>query len=305
MAYLSLIFDQKMYFPNDLVHGKIRLKTKTQLHIKKIELKIKNFRLFELIEKVDELQTLRKKKPRIIKETNILIVRNYEICAGDHEFPFTFSIPSDAEAYSIMNNNVCRFENKTILESFCLFKKEKLTASKLLIIYNRVQDFINLDIKIKIGSLFCLYNKNYFYRITIDKLFYIGGENIQIKCFPSKNINKRLILSIETSLYEIIFINKHNNKILRSKFIQENKLKEAKKNEFEGKIKIPYFICGTFIGKEIIIKVGLFFKLKLSNGDILRIKKYINTGRPDLTVPEIEEESLFKTIVHDINFIEY
>lgn len=311
MVQLNLNLEKNKFFPSDLVNGKIILKTKTTVNIDLIEFSIKKLQILVIQNKTEQDNFLiLKQQPEIKKNKCVIILNNQELSAGTHEFPFMFYVPCSEGASTtlngVLNDIVCYFENNTVLEISCKYdSKKKVNFSYPLTILNRLDNNKLLNIRIKIKQTLCFYTSKYFISIYTDKEFYYGGENVCVTFCPSKKIDKKFISQINASIYEVFMKGSGYNKTVRSRQICENKMEKTAENTFKGNIKLPFFVCATFSENDLLIRVAIFFVIKLVNGEIMRIKKYINVGRTEIIIPNIEEESIFDPIVHEMKIIEY
>lgn len=307
MLKLYFALDRKNYFPYDVVKGKLTLKTKVPIGVNTLEIKICKAQKFEISE--NKRIVITNKKSEGSYEHCFTLLSDKEIHAGEHIFPFRFNIKGGEGASTALsgrfNDLHCHFENTYTIKARCAFDGREEISKIDLVVYNKSNEIPFMDTKIKMSTFLCLYKSVYLYRIVTDRHFYNSGDIINIKFFPTSIIKKSVISEIKVSLYEVFAYEGESGKIVRSRLFFDTKAIQTEKNKFHAGFRLPFGLSGTVNDGRFTVRASLFFSIFFYHGSPLKLRKYVDIGKPRITIPEIEEHFVFDGTCYNEALLEF
>lgn len=310
MVSLYLSVDRRHYFPYDVVSGRLTLKTKTPVHVRRLDVRVLKMQRLCVKEAGGQKRLVAGgEETSYIHDRSTEVMADDELSMGEHIFPFRFSIHGDDGGSTRLsgrfNDLDCSFENGYAIEA--VYDGDAVPASALLdlTVFNRSDSLTFVDAKIKVQSFMCLLTSVYFYRITTDKALYNPGDLVRMRCFPTSIIKKSIVVGISVSLYEIIVFYNDGRRGVRSRPLVEAQGVRTERNVFEAQLRLPAGTSATVNEGAATVRVALFFNLTLRHQPPLKIKRYIDVGRPGISIPEIEEQFMLEGVVHNEQFIEF
>lgn len=311
MVKLHLALERRCYFPYDIVKGRLTLKTKKTTAVGALEIRLCKVQRLEIAEGGASGRVVAMgDEAGGCYEHGFTVAADKEIRAGEHIFPFRFNVKGGEGATTSMsgmfNDLHCRIENTYTIVGRCVFDGERVETTRLeLVVHNRSNEIQFVDTKIKVSTFMCLFSTVYLYRIVTDRSFYNTGDTINIRFFPTSLIKKNMISGIKVSLYEIFVYENEASKIVRSRLLFDTKAVETEKNRYQASFRLPFGLCGTFSDDRLTVRATLFFSIHFYRGPPLKLKKYIDVGRPRITIPEIEEHFVFDGTCYNEKLLEF
>lgn len=299
---LSINFSRKHYFPSDIVDGNVMLSLKKPLEIEDLKLTIFKFRKI-LVKDAAKEKAIADDSSRLYEFKHSFLKRT-EVSSGVHVFPFKFIIrPNDGASTSVRGNFsdiFCHIENcyELCVESLTS-DGETMKFNRPLIIYDRPEDMRNLDIKIRINSFLCIFNTTHHLRISTDKPYYNAGDSVIVSCQLTSYSSKSIISKITSGLYEQLFLSIGNNPITKSRLLMSIEGSYVKRNSFNLCFRLPDTVSASVAEDRFTMKIALLLGIDLMKGHPIKVKKYIYIGRPDISIPEIEDRSFLIAKTYD------
>lgn len=325
MVSLGIELDRRGYAAGDTVSGRVILRTKLPIALRALNIKVikrqsrsihrergrdgQDTHNTRSIQPHRPTHVLDKNSPAVSYDHCFTLLADDEIGSGEHIFPFTFTV-ARSEGASINTSGIfhdvhLHLENSYVLEALCSYDGSTQRHSVPLIVHNRTGESSILDTRIKIQSVLCLYRTTYLFRLTLDKSFYLCGETARIRFFPVSIIKARLIEDLQLSLYEILVLYEDDSKLVRSRLVSKQTTKAVGRNEYESTVTLPTILSTTFTEENLLIRIALFFRVVLLDGAVLTVKKYVDVGRAELVIPEIEEEYTLGGRTYNAKILEF
>lgn len=292
---LQIQLDKQFYFPTEIVEGKLTLKLTEPAIIRDLKLYItKEQKVLLKLMNNEETNVIVDKK-NTEKESVHSLCANYELGPGLHTFPFKFILKYNENgtggSKGYFDDSVCYIENFFLIRAGCITSGPEYKIEKKVIIFDRNEEKTQTDVKIKKSSLTCLFDKKTAYRIQTDKLWYFRGDNVVVDLFPLSNSKKKIVTGVNVKMYQIMTIKDKNEEIVKSRRVADLEESLSNKNRFRIHFRIPMNAGPTITEKEFSVKTLLVFDLKLYNGRLMKVRKFLNVGEAMFEVPSVEESS--------------
>ncbi|ELA42511.1 uncharacterized protein VICG_00610 [Vittaforma corneae ATCC 50505] len=292
-----------------MIEGQIRLKIEDLIMIKSLNMKFYKKQKI-LLKKIDgSIPELIIDSERIVSESMHEFCQNCELNSGEHVFPFKLKLKYEENGTGTVKgyfyDSVCQIENICVLEGICIAYNSKYSTKKIVSIFDKNEEKCQTDFKIKTNTFLCLFDKTIPYRILLDKLWYIRGDSISVDCFSIVKTSQPVVASVSGKLYQLVIINWPEHNIIKSKLMCISNGFPSNKNRFKLQFRIPMNTGPSITEKEFVVRTVIFFELKLYNGSVLKIKKYLNIGEPYFELPDIENKSFAKGITFSERILEY
>lgn len=306
---IEIQLNKPHYFPSNTIEGQVKLKTAEQVVVKFLKLRFyRKHRI--LLKKIDgSVPEIIFDEEKIIRENFYILGENCELEPGEHSFPFILRLKYEENGTGKMKgyfyDSVCNIENICMLEGSCSIDDMEHIVEKTVSIFDKHEEKQQTDLKIKTSTFFCLFDHNVLYRVMVDKLWYVQGDKITVECFPVSKTTHPLVAGISGKLYQLVLINQPWLSTVKSKLMLSSNGFPHNKNKFKLQFRIPMNAGPSITEMGFTVKMVLFLELRLYNGAIMKIKKYLNIGESSFEVPEIEQRSFVNGTVFAEKVLKY
>ncbi|KAI4291960.1 hypothetical protein PAPHI01_1242 [Pancytospora philotis] len=295
MVKLYLVANKQAYFPRDVVACRLMLQTKSPIRVQSLEIALEKRQSLAISScSGQEATGSTLGSPSIIYRHTFSLLTDSQLGTGEHVFPLRYTVRDDEGATGSLHGKfsdvLCAFANECTLSARCIYGRgEEAVCTKRIQICNRIDTGTSLSAQIELKSWLCLRRSVYFFQLATDRAFYSAGDQLLISFFPSSICRRRVVRSVEVSLYENFAFGSGPERLTRSRLLAKARGTRTKENVFAAEMRLPQNICGVVSDHEFSVRIVLACTVVAIDGSTLKLKKYIDAGRPQVSIPEIIE----------------
>lgn len=306
---IEVHLNKRYYFPTNTVEGQIKLKVSDQTMIKCLRLRFYKKQKF-LLKKIDgTVPEVLLDEESIVRENTQVFCQNCELDSGEHIFPFRFKLKHEesgtGKVKGYFYDSVCHIESICVLEGTCTTLDREYRTEKMVSIFDKSEEKSQTDIKIKTSTFACIFDKTMLYRILLDKGWYFKGDCISVECFPVAQTPTPVVAGVSGKLYQLVVLKHPGCGEIKPKLMCTSTGFPTNKNRFRLQFRIPVSAGPSITEDGFVVRMLLFVELKLYNGSVVKIKKYLNVGEPAFELPEIERRHFARGKVFAEKSFEY
>lgn len=291
---IELHLDKKYYFATNLVEGEIKLKVEKPVMVKSLELKFYKKQSF-LLKKIDgSTPEVLIDEENVVRENTVLFCKDSEFDIGAYVFPFKFKLKHEENGTGKIKgyfyDSVCNIENVCMLVGKCTTSEDEYSVERTLSIFDKSEEKRQTDIKIKMNTFICMFERTMLYRILLDRVWYFKGDSITVECFPVTQALTPVVAAVSGKLYQVVMLDQTRANMIKPKLMSTSTGFPVSRNRFKLQFRIPVNAGPTITEESFSVRMLLFIELKLYNASVLKIRKYLNVGEPSFDLPEIERK---------------
>jgi len=290
---IEVRLSKRYYFPTNTVEGQIRLKLPTETMIRCLKLRFyKKQKL--LLKRIDgTAPEILVDEEGVLRETTELFCENCQLEAGEHVFPFRFKLKYEengtGKVKGYFYDSVCHIESACVLEGTCTTFNGEYRAEKMVSIFDRNEEKCQTDIKIKTSTFACIFDKTMLYRILLDREWYFKGDCITVECMPVSRTSRPIVAGVSGKLYQLVMLRHPGCGEIKPKLMGTSAGFPVNRNRFKLQFRVPVNAGPSITEDSFAVRMLLFVELRLYNGTVVKVKKYLNVGEPAFELPEIEK----------------
>jgi len=295
---LRIIADKDIFESDEFITGKLSLKSRIPLPVKKIKLNFTKSRVME----VCKIETSGKKgikysnnKKEYSYDFDIYTSRNEfdNLSSGAHLFPFKFFLKSTDSSttdikgiyfdYLVNINNSYTLTASLYLNGASEAIYETTKDVQVVEVFDRTEHF---QTKLEVSTMLCLLYKTYTLKFFLNKPLYYSGDRLKLDVQMNRSLLK-LIDNIECNLYEVINVHSPEIDIIRTRYVVGgNAILEKKR--YALSLNIPS-TTPTCVNEDMFgLKILMFINITFKKSGPIRIRKYLQVVKRKNELPDIE-----------------
>lgn len=295
---IKINLDEDLYEPGDFVTGRVYLKTRTPIAMKKLILTLSKQRVIDVC-KIDPDKNGNREK---YKDNSTMYRHEFalystsdttnELSSGCHTFPFKFSLRSSdnssTDIKGIYFDYLVNIQNNYKLScSLFLFGayEPMYEVTKDIQVTDRLEKETDFKVDIEMSSIFCMYYKSYPVFFKLNKNLFFAGDQLVLD-IGFQNMRKH-IKNIDCNIYEILSVSTTNMNFIRTRYIVGGDAHPTDKG-YAIELRIPSSTPTSVSETEFNLKTVMFVTITMHKSSPIRVKKYLQIVKKNLEIPPLD-----------------
>lgn len=289
---IDINFKKAYFLPSQTAEGIITIFCDSPVIIK--SLKLRFYKIVKIkYKKIDgTIPETIEESEKILEEKFYSICENMDLKLGYNSFPFSFLISKEEKSTGIAKSyfldSMCILERSFMIQSICETSQERYSAEKHLSIVNFSNEKPVVDMKLRSSGYFCIFKRNFNFRIQTDKQWYSRGDNISISLSSLNKADSPYIASIQANVYQIVVFHCPKLNTSKSKLLTTFNAIPMGKNTFKLNFRVPMSLSPSISDEDFTVQSVLIFNLNLYNGKQIKIRKILSIGEAYFEMPTSE-----------------